>query len=188
MKLSEYELSESDSRNVTELLHISGEFERIGDHATNIMESAQRLFETKTTFSKKATEELHMLCEAINEIIDLAIDAFQNRNVYSAASIEPLEEVIDEIEQSLKDKHINRLRKGKCTVEAAFPYVETLSNLERIADHCSNVGISVITYADDDMAMIDRHDYLRQLHKGQTEDYQEKYAVYSAKFLPKTKK
>lgn len=188
VKLSEYELSESDSRNVTELLHISGEFERIGDHATNIMESAQRLFETKTTFSKKATEELHMLCEAINEIIDLAIDAFQNRNVYSAASIEPLEEVIDEIEQSLKDKHINRLRKGKCTVEAAFPYVETLSNLERIADHCSNVGISVITYADDDMAMIDRHDYLRQLHKGQTEDYQEKYAVYSAKFLPKTKK
>lgn len=187
LKLGERELSESENRSISELLHTCGEFERIADHAQNIAECADRMVDTKTTFSKKATEEMHTISEAVHEILDLAVDAFQNVNRTAAANIAPLEEVVDELEQMLKDKHIDRLRRGKCTVDAAFPYVEALSNIERISDLCSNVGESVLTY-DSSLVEIDRHAYKRLRADQHDTGYQDKYIVYSTKYFGKVKR
>lgn len=187
LKLSHRELSENDNRSVSHLLRTCGEFERIADHALNVAQSAKKMKKTKSSFSKKATEQFNAISEAVIEIMDLAIDSFKTRNFVAAGNIEPLEEVVDLMEQSLKDRHIERLRKGKCTVDAAFPFVESLSDMERIADHCSNIGVSVLTY-DSEQDVIDRHDYVHKLHNGQTENYSDKYTVYSIKYISRIKK
>lgn len=187
LRLGERELSDSENRSISELLHTCGEFERVADHAENICECADRMFETKTKFSKKATEEMQTICEAVKEILDLAVDAFQKVDRRAAASIAPLEEVVDEMEQLLKDKHIDRLRRGKCTVDAAFPYVEALSNIERIADLCSNVGESVLTY-DSRLEEIDRHEYKRLRGDQHDGGYQAQYTAYTAKYYGRLKK
>lgn len=187
LRLGERELSDSENRSISELLHTCGEFERVADHAENICECADRMFETKTKFSKKATEEMQTICEAVKEILDLAVDAFQKVDRQAASQIAPLEEVVDEMEQLLKDKHIDRLRRGKCTVDAAFPYVEALSNIERIADLCSNVGESVLTY-DSRMEEIDRHEYKRLRDDQHDGTYQSRYAAYTAKYYSRLKK
>ena len=169
------------------MLHTCGEFERIADHSQNICECAQRMYDSGSKFSKRATEEMGIICDAVGEIVDLALDSFQRVNLTAAGSVEPLEEIIDEMEETLKDKHIERLRKGKCTVDAAFPFVEALSNLERIADHCSNVGVSVLTY-DGAHGAIDRHEYVQKTRKEHAEQFQDKYIVYSTKYFNKIKK
>ena len=186
LKLGEHELNDNESRRVSELLHTCGEFERMADHAQNIAESADRLYETRTSLSKKALEELQNISEAVAEVLDLAIDAFQNKNIESAMAISPLEEIVDELEQAYKDKHVERLRKGKCTIDAAFPYVEALSNLERVADLCSNVGESVITY-DGAHESIDRHEYKRLTRDEQDASYLERYAYFDAKYVRREK-
>ncbi len=185
LTLSEKELSESESREISELLHTCGEFERVADHAQNIAECAEKLFQSKSNLSKRASEEMHVISEAVKEILDLAIDAFKKANVQVAQNVEPLEEVVDEMEQILRDKHFERLRKGKCTLDSAFPFVEALSNIERIADLCSNVAESVGTY-DGDRKSIDRHLYKKA--QVQSESYQDKYIVYTTKYLNRIKK
>ncbi|HAN44351.1 MAG TPA: hypothetical protein DCP97_03070, partial [Ruminococcaceae bacterium] len=180
-------LSEPDSRSVSELLHITSEFERIGDYSVNIMESAESMFEGNIRFSKKAFKELNIISSAVSEIIDIAKDAFASDSVTTANQIEPLEEVIDILEETLKETHIDRLKSGKCSIEAAFPFVETLSNLERIADHCSNVGVHIITHNIETKG-IDRHEYIRKLHKGQTDKYSENFAMYQKKYALPSKK
>lgn len=187
LKLSECELTDEESRSVSELLQVSGEFERVADHAQNLSECAGRLVENKTSFSKKGAEEFKVISDAVSEILTQAVQAFTQSDHTAAASIEPLEEVIDELEKILKDKHVSRLRKGKCTIDAAFPFVEALSNLERIADHCSNVGVEVLTYDSSNWA-VDRHDYYNHLRKSQSEAYQDKYIVYTTKYLSRLKK
>ena len=187
LKLSEKKLTDNESRSISELLHTCGEFERIADHSQNICECAQRMYDSGSKFSKRATEEMGIICDAVGEIVDLALDSFQRVNLTAAGSVEPLEEIIDEMEETLKDKHIERLRKGKCTVDAAFPFVEALSNLERIADHCSNVGVSVLTY-DGAHGAIDRHEYVQKTRKEHAEQFQDKYIVYSTKYFDKIKK
>ncbi len=185
LTLSEKELSESESREISELLHTCGEFERVADHAQNIAECAEKLFQSKSNLSKRASEEMHVISEAVKEILDLAIEAFKKANVQVAQNVEPLEEVVDEMEQILRDKHFERLRKGKCTLDSAFPFVEALSNIERIADLCSNVAESVGTY-DGDRKSIDRHLYKKA--QVQSESYQDKYIVYTTKYLNRIKK
>lgn len=180
LALSEREISETENRAISELLHTCGEFERIADHAQNITEAATRLYETKTTFSKKGFDDMHAICEAVMEIVELAITSFRTCDPLAVSKVEPLEEIIDEMERTLRDKHIERLRRSKCTVDAAFPFVEVLSNLERIADLCSNVGESVIIY-DGDHKSIDRHDYKKV--KEQTPAYQARYVEYSNLYL-----
>lgn len=187
LKLSAKELSEAESRSVSELLHSCGEFERMADHAQNISECAMRMHETKTHFSKKATEEMHTISDAVIEILDLAIDAFQNVDIQAALEIGPLEEVIDQLEQTLKDKHVDRLRRGKCTVDAAFPYVEALSNLERVGDLCSNVSESVMTYGGG-VSSIDRHEYKQRTEGQQTPLYRSRYNAYNEKYFTRIKK
>lgn len=187
IKLSEKELTDAESRSVTELLHVCEEYERMADHCENLAERGQKLFTDRSSFSKRATAELQLLCEAVGEIMGLAINCFEGDDLTSAASVEPLEQVIDEVQQNLKDRHIDRLRKGKCTVDAAFPFVEALTDLERISDHCSNVGLAVLTYAAEDN-LFDKHDYVKQLRETNSEMYAHAYSAYTEKYYNRLKR
>lgn len=182
LKISGQEISEADGRAVSELLYISSEYERIGDYSENLYECANALFEHDASFSKEAIAELRVLADAITEIIDLSAKTFKDVDPGYALNIEPLEEVIDSIVESLKSRHIERLRANVCTIDAAFPFMEAISSMERISDHCSNVGVYVIIYHGD-MNGLERHDYVRQLHMGQTAHYAERYKHFEGKYL-----
>ena len=147
VKLSANNLSAEESREASRILHGIGDLERISDHAVNIMEVGQELHEKKIRFSADAQAELDVLTGAVKEILDLAIRAFQTGDVPLAKWVEPLEEVIDDIIRDLKLRHIERLQAGKCTVETGFIFNDLLANYERVADHCSNLGICVIELA-----------------------------------------
>lgn len=181
LRLSKKELSDKEGMQVSQLLQLVSEVERIGDYTVNIMECAQDFFENKAEFSPKAMEEMKTIGDAVEEIILHAITACKEQTEESVKDIEPLEEVIDNMEETLKERHIERLKQNKCTWEAAFPFVETLANLERIADHCSNIGMHIITHLDN-KKNVDRHEYRRMLHLGRTDYYQDLYEYYNEKY------
>lgn len=187
IKLSEKELTDAESRSVTELLHVCEEYERMADHCENLAERGQKLFADRSSFSKRAGAELQLLSEAVGEILGLAVDCFERDDMRSASSVEPLEQVIDEVQQALKDRHIERLRKGKCTVDAAFPFVEALTDLERISDHCSNVALAVLTYAAEDN-LFDKHDYVKQLRETNQAFFTSTYEAYTEKYYNRLKR
>ncbi len=184
LKLSKKDLNEVDSRKVNQLLHVITNFERIGDYAKNMVEFAETVHEKNLKFSEEGLYEIDVLCEAVLEIIDLANSAFELSSIEVAEKIEPLEEVIDTIEETLKDKHIERMREGLCTVDAGFPFMETLSNLERIADHCSNVGVYVIVH-ENPKTDIDMHEYINTIHKGETKNFASNFEYYKEKYYNK---
>ena len=186
LRLTERELTETESKGISELLHLTGEFERIGDYSINIQECAEHLYETNTRFSPDAMGELEVIGEAVSEIVGIAVSAVSGDDAAAAADIEPLEENIDLIEETLKNRHIARLKAGACTVDAGFPFVEALGNMERIADHCSNIGVYIIGH-EGDARGIDQHAYTRKIHKGETKDYNEKFAHYEKKYFDKVK-
>lgn len=157
VKLSHKDLSERDSRSVSIMLHCIGDFERISDHAVNIMESAQELYEKDISFSEKAMEELNVLSRAVEDIVETAYTVFDKQDVKLAESIEPLEEVIDELSKELKRRHVKRLRTGACTIEMGFILSDITTSLERIADHCSNIGVCVTQVRED---LYDTHSHL----------------------------
>ena len=182
--LSEGELTEPESRQVSLLLQIQSEFERIGDYAINIQECADHLADSGSHFSTSAFEELKTLSDAVSECIGKALSSFEKNDVAVANSIEPLEEVVDIVEELLKERHIERLKEGQCSVDAAFPFIESLSNYERIADHCANVGMYMIAHAAKNQN-IDRHEYRRILHQGLTEYYNDLYQQYKETYYDK---
>ena len=181
IQISRRHITENSKIQVTELLHMIDEFERIGDHCENIMEAVMN---RNAPFSSSAQKEMTNILNAVEEILDAAIDAYKNRNYDSVHRIEPLEQVIDIMEEQLKTRHVARLRDGDCSVEGAFSFVETLSSLERIADHCSNVAVFMIAlqegYHD-----FDSHEYLHALHRGESEIYKTHYDNYDKKYLVK---
>lgn len=184
LKVSAMELTEPESRAVTKLLRLMSEFERIGDYSINITEAAEHMFQNNVTFSEEAMAEMTVITDAVYEIVDKTQMATELHDMQKAAEIEPLEEVIDMMEETLKSRHIDRMKNGLCSADAAFPFVEILSNLERISDHCSNVGVYLIGHEADNTG-IDRHEYIRKIHKGETEQYSEKYAYYENKYYNK---
>ena len=184
VRLSEGELTEPESRQVSLLLQIQSEFERIGDYAINIQECADHLADSGSHFSTSAFEELKTLSDAVSECIGKALSSFEKNDVAVANSIEPLEEVVDIVEVLLKERHIERLKEGQCSVDAAFPFIESLSNYERIADHCANVGMYMIAHAAKNQN-IDRHEYRRILHQGLTEYYNDLYQQYKETYYDK---
>ena len=147
VKLSSHNLSAEESREASKILHGIGDLERISDHSVNIMEVAQEMYEKKIRFSDDAQAELNVLTGAVEEVLDLAVRAFQTNDIPLAKWVDPLEEVIDEIIRDLKLRHIDRLKKGLCTVETGFVFNDLLANYERVADHCSNLAICVIELA-----------------------------------------
>lgn len=150
------------------------EFERLGDHATNIMEIAVELKEKGSAFSKDALLELEVLRELLDKILDYANEAFRKRNLTAARHIEPLEEVVDEMVNALKDSHMERLRDGECGVFKGTEFLNLLSEAERISDVCSNVGVATVARITPEIKH-QVHDYIAMLHSGEDEDFNRNY-------------
>ena len=179
VKLSGCDLTNKDSKQVTKLLHIIGDFERISDHAVNVLESAEELRDKKIEFSKDAQKELSVLRAAVAEILDITEKAFRTNDVALAADVEPLEQVVDDIRDKIKLNHILRLQKSECTIEYGFVLADLLNNFERVSDHCSNIAGCVIEISTYDA--LDMHKYLAQIKAG-SEAFEEKYKEYKRKY------
>ena len=157
IKLNQKDLSLEDSHSLSIMLHCIGGFERISDHALSIMKSAKEISEKNAAFSPQAVKELHVMEKAVSDIVDKAYAVFATQNMQLAEEIEPLEEVIDELSHELKRRHVNRLRAGECTIEMGFILSDVTTSLERIADHCSNIGVCVTQVRED---LYDTHSHL----------------------------
>ena len=184
VKLSSQSMDERDSHEVTKLLHIIGDLERISDHSVNLVDSAEEIKDKDLIFSEEAKAELDVLYAAVNEIVTITEQALVNSDLELAARIEPLEQVIDDLRDDIKIHHIHRLKKSECTVEHGFVLSDILTNLERVSDHCSNIGGCLIEMAKNDT--LDLHDYLHRVHVGGLE-YKELFGEYKAKYaLPES--
>ena len=170
VKINECELTDFENRRVTELLHLSSEFERIGDYTMNLIEDAEKLHENSVTFSPEAIRELDVISRACEEIIGMAIRCVELNDASLAAKIEPLEETIDYLNETLKARHIERLKEGKCVVESGVNFLDLLINLERISDHCSNIAVYVIG-SQKNNTVINRHEFIQNAHAAKDESY-----------------
>ena len=179
VKLSSYDMDERDSRQITKLLHIIGDYERISDHAVNIVESAEEMHDKKIEFSPQAQREITVLRGAIDEILSIAYEAFVGDDVDRASDVEPLEQLIDELRDKIKLNHILRLQKSECSIEHGFILSDLLTNFERVADHCSNIAGCVIEISAFDA--LDMHKYLAQIREG-SEGYDDKFIEYKRKY------
>lgn len=175
VKLSGKNLSQPDSRTLSMILHCISDFERISDHAINIQKTAKKRWEQKIRFSDKAKGELAVFSRAVTDILNLAVDVFAREDVEEAGDIEPMEEVVDRLNKKVKKRHVKRLQNGKCTIEAGLIMNDIATNFERVADHCSNIGVCVIQLQED---AFDTHEYLDTLDKGKDTPFNYKYVAY----------
>ena len=181
VSITDCELSVAESRSVTSLLHIITDFERIADYAFNIMEYAESMHDKNQNFSENAIAELKIISKAITEIIDMSVTAVEYDDLQTVKQIEPLEETIDQLEYQLKNRHIERLKTGDCAIDRGIHYLDMLSDMERVADHCSNVAVHVLSrnYGKDE---IKHHEYIDEVHKGESQDYINLMNEYSNKY------
>ena len=160
VKLSGRDLAEKDSHTLSILLHCIGDFERISDHAVNIMESAREMYQKEQNFSNKASVELEIFTEALKDIVNTSFLVFEKEDLKLAARVEPLEEQIDYLQKEIKRRHVKRLRKGKCTIEMGFILSDIITCYERVADHCSNIAVCMLQVSYDGF---DTHEYLNKI-------------------------
>ena len=179
IKLSSKPLSVADNQTITTILHCSGNFERISDHAMNICETAQEMHKKELVFSEKASAELQTYIQALRKIVSMTMQAFNTDDYDLAKHVEPLEDVIDGINSKAKKHHIKRLQKGKCTIELSVPFEDLLTNFERVSDHCSNVAVCMIQTKDD---VYDTHEYLDTLKENNTPEFRAMYKEYKEKY------
>lgn len=177
IKLSSNQVSENDSAEAAKLLKMIGDFERISDHAVNILESAEELHSKDMTFSESAMKELDVLTDAVEEILDLAVQSFLHGNKEAAAKVEPLEEVIDGLKEKMRTRHIIRLQQGECSIEAGFVWSDLLTNLERCADHCSNIAECMLDENND----LNMHEAENET-KTYSEEFKSGYKEYARKY------
>lgn len=178
-KLSKNQVSDEDGAIVSKLLKAIGDFERISDHAVNVIESVEELNEKGIEFSDSAKQELDVLCRATYDILIITEVAFVEDDLVAAYDVEPLEQVIDDIKTLLRNNHIKRLREGTCTVETGFIWGDLLTNFERVSDHCSNIAIGII---DESEHTMNAHEVIKNLKESDTH-FREKYAEYSVKYV-----
>ena len=179
IQLSGKELTDRDSQKINNLLHVIGDFERLGDHAVNILELAEEISVKQLVFSDKAKAELKVMTDAVTEILDNTILAFEQENLTMARNIEPLEQIIDELEEKLKNRHIKRLQEGACSITQGFVFVDLLANFERISDHCSNIAVSMIqTHA----ANYEVHEYLHSIKTLESKEFIQTREEYMKKY------
>ncbi|MGN0550918.1 MAG: Na/Pi cotransporter family protein [Acutalibacteraceae bacterium] len=179
VKLSSKNLTVSDSKEISRLLHCIGDFERISDHAVNILDVAKEMNEKQISFSDKAIEEIKVVASALTEILDITITAFENKDIHMAERVEPLEEVIDGLRDKLKRRHIRRLREGECTIELGFIFSDLLTNFERVSDHCSNIAVCMIQV---NLESFETHEYLHEVRGNDFGIYKEDYDQYIEKY------
>lgn len=181
VKLSARSMDAEDSREVTKLLYMIGDFERISDHAVNVIDSAEELMDKQIEFSDAALEELKTMYAAIREIVWITEEAFVERDIEKAHMVEPLEQVVDYLKEQIRLRHIMRLQKVECAIEPGFVLSDILTNLERVSDHCSNVASCLIEMSEH--AALDLHSYLHKVHRSGKDfdalyqEYKEKYAI-----------
>ena len=181
VRISTQNLSDEDSFECTKLLRLIGEYERICDHAVNLLESAEEIQAKHIAFSQVATQELHTLIAAVREIVTISFDAFCTGNAALADRVEPLEQVVDGLRNQIKLNHTLRLQKSECTIEHGFVLSDILTNLERVSDHCSNVAVCIREMSQH--SPLGAHDYLDHIqqtgkdYQRQFEEYREKYKL-----------
>ncbi len=178
VKLSTRQISEHDSAEATKLLKIIGDFERISDHGVDLIESAEELRSKKLNLYEAATKELAVISEAIQEILSLTLRAFTDNDLDAANSVEPLEQVIDDLKETMRTRHMIRLQQGGCSIETGFVWSDMLTNLERTSDHCSNIAACIIDVAHNNMNL---HQSTREV-KTDSEDFRKQFAAYSQKY------
>lgn len=172
VKLSSKNISTADSQSMSIILHSISDFERISDHAMDIVKSAEEIHVKKLSFTKRAKNEIETLSKAVNDICNLTVDGFCNDQVETALHVEPLEEVIDTLAKTIKENHIKRLQKGKCTIEMGFILEDILTGLERVSDHCSNVAVEMITIYENDY---NTHEYFKNFSPEERASFNEEY-------------
>ena len=180
VKLSGRSLTMEDSRSVSCLLHAIGDFERISDHAVNIQETAKEINDKNIKFSDNAKRELSVMFRAVEDILDMTIKAFEDRDIELARKVEPLEEVVDTLRTEMKTRHVMRLRDKRCTIEQGFIFTDLLTDLERVSDHCSNIAVNLIQISDDNF---ENHQYLNTLKQGNNKEFIDRYKEFSVKYL-----
>lgn len=180
VKISSHDLTDEDSNTVATLLHVIGDFERIGDHAVNIMKAAKEIEEKQIKFSNSANKELKVATDAIKEILRITENAFAQNNIQAALEVEPLEQVIDGILSDIKSRHISRLTGGNCTIELGFVLSDLLTNYERVSDHCSNIAVCLLRIS---KSVFDTHEYLNNYKSSGSEEFTGRYKVYKEKFI-----
>jgi len=179
VKISSKEITEKDSKKAAMMLHTIGDFERIGDHALNLVKTSKEIKDKKIVFSKDAQKQVKTALNALAEIVDMTFDAFVSDNLELAKNVEPLEQVIDSLTAKIKVAHIERLQSGDCTIEMGFILSDILNNIERVSDHCSNIAVAMIETASNSF---DTHEYLKSVKMLSNEDFKEKFDEYSDKF------
>lgn len=177
LKLGAEPLSDENSEEVTELLKLIGDFERIGDHAVNVIESAEELHEKQLEFSRSAKYELSVMSSAVCEVLDLAVKAFKDNDAQAAKAVEPLEQVVDDLKNELRTRHILRMKKGECSIEAGFVWSDLLTDLERASDHCSNIALCVL-----DMKKHTLSAHETQHEREDVPEFSDQYRRYSEKY------
>lgn len=177
VKLSARKIGESDSALAAEYLRIIGDFERIADHSVNILESAEEMQHKGIAFSAAALQEYSTMAGAVREVTALAYDSFVSGDVQAARQVEPLEQVIDDLKEEMRTRHIRRMQQGSCGIEAGFIWSDLLTNLERVSDHCSNIACCMIEGADHNLH---RHEVLQSI-RGSGEIFDREYSSYRQK-------
>lgn len=183
VKLSNKDLTQEDSQEVSTLLHAISDFERIGDHAVNILKVAKEMNEKQIEFSPIAKEALKQIISALSEIMDITTEAFTENNIEKAKKVEPLEQVIDILIAEAKNTHIQRLQRGECTIELGFMLNEVLNNVSRVSDHCSNVAVCMIQI---NQSSFDRHQYLNNIKSTGEEVFEQLFNEYKTKYITNT--
>ena len=179
VKLAAHNMDDAESVELTKLLHIIGDLERISDHSVNIVESAEEIRDKQIAFSEYASQELRVLRTAVDEILSLSLDCFINTDTAKAAVVEPLEQVIDDLRDKIKLRHTIRLQKSLCSIELGFVLSDILTNLERVSDHCSNVAGCVLELSRHES--IDLHNYLHNIRETD-ENYDRNFHAFSEKY------
>ena len=171
-------LNETESKEVSKLLKVIGDLERIADHAINIAQSSRELRKNNLSLSEEAIKEMDQMTSAVNDIVDLAIKAFKENDLELALKIAPLEEVIDVLKEKLRTNHIDRVKRGDCSIEAGFIWSDLLTNLERVGDHCNNISVEII----DDLAYDNNYLHKTKRHASEDENFDSLFKEYSNKY------
>jgi phosphate:Na+ symporter len=178
VKLTSSRLGEDESVKATEYMKLIGDYERIADHAVNILESAEEMKRKGITFSEVADKEYVLISDAVKEILDLSYVAFKGNNFEAARKTEPLEQIIDELKETLRTRHILRLQRGECSVDAGFVWSDLLTNMERVSDHCSNISGCVLDTADHTMNIHQN----QRLFRNNDEDFKQDFNEYHLRY------
>lgn len=179
LRLSTKDLSKEDGHRLSLMLHSLGDIERISDLAVNILLAVEQMHKKEQIFSKKAMDELAVYSKALKDILTMTVDAFEQNDRYKAALVQPLEELMDDMNKELKKRHVKRLRKGKCTIELGLSLSDISDTYERISDHCSNIATCVIQVEDDEL---DAHEHRKEVKEQDAKWYDEQYRAYEQKY------